>query len=62
MAALQASAGPVGNHETLPEAEARREAAEDAKTKANAETSGPARAQVPRGQGKRAAAVAVSRH
>jgi len=62
MAALQALAEPVGNRETSPEAEARREAAEDARAKANAEASGPARVQVPRGQGKRAAAVAVSRH
>ncbi len=66
MAALQALAEPVGNRETSPrgtspEAEARREAAEDAKTKANAEASGQARVQVARCQGKRAAAVEVSR-
>jgi len=33
MAALQALAEPVGNRETSPEAEARRDVAEDARTK-----------------------------
>ena len=62
MAALQALAEPVGNRETSPEAEARRYVAEDARTKANAESSGPARVQVSRAPGKRAAEASVSRH
>jgi hypothetical protein len=60
MAALQALAEPVENRETSPEAEARRESAEDARAKANAEASGPARAQVSRAPGKRAATAADS--
>ena len=62
LAALQALAEPkVGNLETLVEAEARRESAEDARARADVESSVPARAQVSRAPGKRVATAAVLR-
>ena len=62
LVALQALAEPVvGIHETSAEAEQRRVAAEDARSRADLESSAPTRVHVSRAPGKRNATAAVSR-
>ena len=59
--ALETLAKPIGNQETLAEAEMRRQASEDARAKVDSEAAQVERATVQRAAGKRKATAVINR-